>query len=102
MAEASVGDGWKWALIGVAGLVALGMAVRSLMRLRGGSESRADAPPGTSKIERIKRYREQHGVGLKQAKDAVEAELAGAPLALLPSGLHHCVGRCPRWRRQLL
>lgn len=32
------------------------------------------------KIEAIKRYRELHGVGLREAKDAVEAMQAGTPL----------------------
>lgn len=47
----------------------------------------ADASPeqllrAGKKIEAIKRYREQTGVGLKEAKDAVEAMESGAPVAL--------------------
>lgn len=75
----------QWLVIGAAGVVALGMVVRGLLRLRGSgapfdrAPSRVDGAGGLSKIERIKRYREQHGVGLKEAKEAVEAEEAGRP-----------------------
>jgi ribosomal protein L7/L12 len=73
-------------LIGAAAVTALVMVVVGILRVRGGTPPglRGMSHPmtpadqaGLSKIERIKRYREQHGVGLKEAKDAVEAELAG-------------------------
>jgi ribosomal protein L7/L12 len=40
---------------------------------------------GGNKIEAIKRVRERTGMGLKEAKDYVEALPAGGPLPVLPS-----------------
>ena len=72
--------GTKYIIIGI---VVVGVAV--LLMFKGGSSSTPDNPPeGTTdddirnlalqgqKIKAIKWYRTIHGVGLKEAKDAVE------------------------------
>lgn len=84
------------ALIGVAVLVA-GIVVTVLFMRRRDVEvvtlkpstpvtSTDDSPEGLlrsgQKIAAIKRYRELHGVGLKEAKDAVEAMESGQPYEL--------------------
>lgn len=70
-----------YGLLAAGACVLLFSVVFLARRLRGGT------PPGLStarppqealsKIERIKRYREQHRVGLKEAKDAIEAQERG-------------------------
>lgn len=70
----------------LAGLLALVILI-GLQRLFAGATSPTDkalSDGALSKIERIKQYRQQHGVGLKEAKDAVEAELKGLPVRPAP------------------
>lgn len=85
------------ALIGVAALVA-GIAFAVLVMRRRDVEVVTPTPPRPSapnaedtpeahlragdKIAAIKRYRELYGVGLKEAKDAVDALTAGQPYEL--------------------
>jgi ribosomal protein L7/L12 len=103
------------AAIGIAALVVLAIVVVMLRRSRGGSLDRmpvsmsdsagassmhyhgvADIPDGDlaairaliaqgNKIGAIKRVRELTGLGLKEAKDAVDAIEAGAPLEARPA-----------------
>lgn len=47
------------------------------------------------KIEAIKAYRERYGVGLKEAKDAIDAAAEGRPLPVPPSGTSPPVGSDP-------
>lgn len=91
-----------FALIGVVVLV-VGIVVFALtLRQRGGDVvSLTPPPPGGppvdaspeqhlragNKIAAIKRFRELHGVGLKEAKDAVEAMERGQPWDLPPKAL---------------
>lgn len=91
-----------FALIGVVVLV-VGIVVFALtLRQRGGDVvSLTPPPPGGppvdaspeqhlragNKIAAIKRFRELHGVGLKEAKDAVEAMERGQPWDLPPKTL---------------
>lgn len=94
------------ALLGIAVLVAgIGFVVTVMRRrdvevisLKPPSPSRSPSPrepPETlqellragKKINAIKVYREQHGVGLKEAKDAVERMMAGQPHELPPKAL---------------
>lgn len=89
------------ALIGV-GVLVVGVVVIALARRRGVEVvSLTPPPPGGppvdaspeqhlragNKIAAIKRYRELHGVGLKEAKDAVEAMERGQPWDLPPKTL---------------
>ena len=84
------------ALIGIAALVS-GIVFALLVSRRRDVEvvtlkpptpvtSTDDSPEGLlrsgQKIAAIKRYRELHGVGLKEAKDAVDAMESGQPYAL--------------------
>ncbi len=50
-------------------------------------ESLQDLLRAGKKLHAIKLYREQHGVGLKEAKEAVEAMMAGQPHVLPPKAL---------------
>lgn len=73
-------------MLALAGLLALVILI-GLRRLFAGAmepATKASSDGALSKIERIKQYREQHGVGLKEAKDAVEAEFAGQPVRPAP------------------
>lgn len=89
------------ALIGV-GVLVVGVVVTALARRRGVEVvSLTPPPPGGppvdaspeqhlragNKIAAIKRFRELHGVGLKEAKDAVEAMERGQPWDLPPKAL---------------
>ncbi len=89
------------ALIGV-GVLVVGVVVIALARRRGVEVvSLTPPPPGGppvdaspeqhlragNKIAAIKRFRELHGVGLKEAKDAVEAMERGQPWDLPPKTL---------------
>lgn len=89
------------ALIGV-GVLVVGVVVIALARRRGVEVvSLTPPPPGGppvdaspeqhlragNKIAAIKRFRELHGVGLKEAKDAVEAMERGQPWDLPPKAL---------------
>jgi ribosomal protein L7/L12 len=71
------------AIVGVVFLVALQRLLSRSNQTGYPSSVRSGAkrePRPPSKIERIKQYREQHGVGLKEAKDAIEAEDEGRTL----------------------
>jgi len=76
-----------WLVILLSLLLVLG-ALGWVMLMRRGSVRTvtgvANEPELPSKIEAIKRYREQHKVSLKEAKDAVEAQLSGASQASEP------------------
>jgi ribosomal L7/L12-like protein len=73
---------WYWAG-GIALVVLLGLVSRRGERSASGPRPRNDLPLNAAtidgllqagqKIAAIKAYRELHGVGLKEAKDAVEA-----------------------------
>jgi ribosomal protein L7/L12 len=64
-----------WLLPTVAALA--GLLIGFVISWTRNAASGRDFAEGPSKIERIKQYRERYGVGLKQAKLAVEAELRG-------------------------
>lgn len=78
---------WLVVLLGAA--FALAALIGTRAARRGGVRivpSGPETSEGLGKIERIKRYREQHRVGLKEAKQAVEALERGEQLAAPPPG----------------
>jgi ribosomal protein L7/L12 len=66
--------------LGLLALAVVASVVAALMvRRRGGSTASLRPPtntPALNKIEMIKRYSEQYGVSMSEAKEAVEAQLA--------------------------
>jgi ribosomal protein L7/L12 len=75
---------WLVVLLGV--LLVFG-ALGWVVLLRGGSVRSLSSGHKTelpAKIEAIKRYRELHNVSLKEAKEAVEAQLGGQQTAARP------------------
>jgi hypothetical protein len=69
-------NGTLWVLLaGVA--LALSIIVAFVLRRRGGTAASLRPPaatPALDKIEMIRRYSEQYGVSLAEAKEAIEAQ----------------------------
>ena len=72
--------------VAVAGTVAVlavaGVALWVRAQLRRANAKWPGGSPPPNFIEQVRAYREKHGVGLKEAKDAVEAQLLGQPTPL--------------------
>lgn len=69
-------DAWFWIKAGAGAFAAL-LAIIALWRNREPAD-----PHAAHRLQRVREYRERHGVGLREALEAIQAQDAGQPLPL--------------------